>query len=156
MPQIWQQNSELVFCIAGRQPPQAIQALAQQHSQIEVIADPEDMSLIARQCSCSVVPLRLGSGTRIKILHSMAMGLPVVATNIGCEGLIANDREHLIIQDQPKSFARAVLKLIQDRQLWHKLQVNGRQLVESEYDWTKIFGEYEQQLIQKSQKAISN
>ncbi|MEM7761040.1 MAG: glycosyltransferase, partial [Cyanobacteria bacterium P01_A01_bin.40] len=134
---------QIPLCIAGRQPPQIIRDLAKSNAQIEVIADPIDMSLVAAECSLSVVPLRSGSGTRIKILHSMAMGLPVVSTSIGCEGLEVSDRTHLLIKDTPQDFAQGVIELIGDQKLWQQLQAKGRQLVEENYDWSAIFAEYE-------------
>ena len=152
LPLIVQQ--QISFCIAGREPPQIVRELADNHPNIELVANPENMSLVAAQCSLSVVPLRSGSGTRIKILHSMAMGLPVVTTSIGCEGLEVIDRQHLLIHDDPHDFARAVLEIIEDRQLWHQLQTNSRQLVERRYDWTAIFAHYEHQLIEISGKNI--
>ena len=156
LPQIWQQNPDLRFCIAGRQPPQAIRELALKNTRVEVITNPKNMSIIAQQCCCSLVPLRLGSGTRIKILHSMAMGLPVITTSLGCEGLMVSDRQNLLIQDRDTDFAEAVVGLKRDRQLWDKLQLNGRQLVESEYNWTTIFAEYEQQLIAECVNKIKS
>ena len=152
LPLILRRDRHLTFCIAGREPPQIVQQLAGDRSNIELVANPEDMSQVAAECSLSVVPLRSGSGTRIKILHSMAMGLPVVTTSIGCEGLEVLDRKHLLIHDEPHNFADAVLELISDRQLWHQLQLNGRQLIEEQYDWTAIFVRYEQQLIDMSGK----
>ncbi len=155
-PGILQQDPNISFCIAGREPPKLIQELATQNSQIEVIANPEDMSKIATECSLSVVPLRSGSGTRIKIMHSMAMGLPVISTSLGCEGLNIVDQEHLLIRDKPKNFAQAVAELINNQELWHKLQINGRQLVEANYDWSAIFAEYEPELIRASRTVINN
>ena len=155
LPAIWQQNPNISFCIAGREPPKFIQDLALENPLIEVIADPEDMSLVAAQCSLSVVPLRSGSGTRIKILHSMAMGLPVVTTTIGCEGLDICDRQHLLIRDVPSNFAQGVIELIQNQELWQSLQINGRRLVENNYDWTTIFSVYEQELL-NSKVSIFN
>lgn len=148
LPNIWQLNPDLKFCIAGREPPKVIHELASKYPQIEVIANPQDMSVVAAECSLSVVPLRSGSGTRIKILHSMAMGLPVVSTTLGCEGLEVKNQEHILIQDQSPGFAQAVVKLTQDQKLWQQLQINGRQLVETKYDWTAIFSEYEQRLVE--------
>ncbi|MEL6441254.1 MAG: glycosyltransferase [Cyanobacteria bacterium J06621_8] len=145
-PLIQSQNPQITLCIAGRQPPQIIQDLAQSQTSIEVIADPQDMSQVAAECSLSIVPLRSGSGTRIKILHSMALGLPVVSTSIGCEGLETGDRTHLLIRDTPQDFAQSLLELIGDSQLWQELRTKGRQLVEENYDWTAIFAEYETQL----------
>ncbi|MEM8828037.1 MAG: glycosyltransferase [Cyanobacteria bacterium P01_G01_bin.19] len=146
LPIILSQSPDLSFCIAGREPPKLIEDLASENQQIEVIRNPEDMSFVAAECSLSVVPLRSGSGTRIKILHSMAMGLPVVSTSIGCEGLQIESDRHLLIRDTPEEFALATIKLTQERRLWDKLGDNGRQLVEKHYDWTAIFSEYEREL----------
>ena len=155
LPLILQQNPAISLCIAGRQPPKIIQELAVSHAQIEVIGDPEDMSQVAAECSLSIVPLRSGSGTRIKILHSMAMGLPVVSTSIGCEGLEIGDRQHLLIHDDPDDFAGGIIELLENQDLWYRLQTEGRQLVENEYDWSAIFAEYESQLIAVKQGTTS-
>lgn len=150
LPIIWQQEPNISCCIAGREPPQFIQDLASNNPLIEVIADPEDMSVVAAQCSLSVVPLRSGSGTRIKILHSMAMGLPVVSTSIGCEGLEACDRQHLLIHDTPKNFALGAIELIRNKELWQTLNNNSSQLIKDKYDWTAIFSVYEQELLRQT------
>jgi len=146
-PLIQQEDSTISFCIAGREPPKMIQDLAKSHNNIEVIVAPEDMSLVAQECFLSVVPLRHGSGTRIKILHAMAMGLPVVSTNIGYEGLDMIDGIHLLVRDRPQDFATAVRQIYQDPKLWVKLRKNGRQLVEEKYDWQNIFTQYEKEIF---------
>jgi glycosyltransferase involved in cell wall biosynthesis len=146
------QHAHIKFCIAGNQPPTIIKNLAVLDSKVEVIADPEDMSEIAKECMISVVPLRLGGGTRIKILHSLAMGLPVVSTSLGCESLEVIDGVHLLIKDDPEEFAQAILQLYTDAQIRNKLRTNGRKLVEAKYDWQSIFAEYEQAIL-KRQKA---
>lgn len=86
----------------------------------------------------SVVPLRIGSGTRLKILESMALGTPVVATSVGAEGIAARDGEHLRIADSPEEFARAVLELIADPKLRGGMATAARRLVEIDYDWKPI------------------
>jgi tetratricopeptide (TPR) repeat protein len=138
---------DLTFCVAGNQPPTILENLAVPNSRIEVIANPKDMSEIAKDCMISVVPLRLGGGTRIKILHSMAMGLPVVSTSLGCEGLEVIDGVHLLIRDDPEEFARAILQLYNDASLRNELRKNGRNLVEQKYDWQSIFAEYEREIL---------
>lgn len=146
LPIIWKHNSEITFCIAGAEPPQTILDLAQD-PRITVIANPEDMSDVARNCCMTVVPLRIGSGTRIKILHSLAMGLPVVSTRLGCEGLAVEDGVHLLVRDEPAAFAEAVLQLLTTVELQQRLRHNGRTLVEQEYDWQRIFQEAEQEIV---------
>ncbi|BAU64179.1 glycosyl transferase family protein [Stanieria sp. NIES-3757] len=150
--QIQSTNPALSLCIAGREPPSIIENLARANSNIEVIANPTDMSEVARDCRIAVVPLRLGSGTRLKILQALAMGLPVVSTSLGCEGLEVIDGQHLLIRDRPHEFAEAVLQLNCDRSLRDKLRQNGRDLVESQYDWSNIFSLYEQEILQQLKK----
>jgi glycosyltransferase involved in cell wall biosynthesis len=147
LPELTKTNSQINLVIAGRKPPSIVQNLATLHSSIEVIADPEDMSLVAQSCSIAIVPLRLGSGTRIKILHAMAMGLPVVSTSLGCEGLDVIDGVHLLIRDEPQAFAEAILQLDRQIDLWQQLRENGRNLVETKYDWQNIFADYEKELF---------
>ena len=145
LPKIWEQDRELVFCVAGRDPGKQIQELAQD-SRIEVVASPKDMSEVAKDCMMSVVPLRLGSGTRLKVLHSMAMGLPVISTSLGCEGLLVKEEVDILIKDDPQKFADGVVKISRDGDLRNKLRVNGLELVKNKYDWRSIFSRFESQI----------
>jgi glycosyltransferase involved in cell wall biosynthesis len=85
-----------------------------------------------------VVPLRLGAGTRIKILEGMASGVPIVTTSRGCEGIQVQDGEHLLVADTPADFSAQVLRILTDKDLALTLAKNGRRLVEEEYSWEKI------------------
>jgi glycosyltransferase involved in cell wall biosynthesis len=105
------------------------------------------MSDIARMCCLTVAPMRVGGGTRIKILHSMAMGLPVVSTSLGCEGLSVVDGRQLLIRDQPDQFAEAVLRLISDPALRNDLRIGARTLVEERFDWKPIFKKLEEEIL---------
>jgi polysaccharide biosynthesis protein PslH len=97
----------------------------------------DDIRPALAQSWATVVPLRQGGGTRLKILESMAVGTPVVATSKGAEGLdFAPDRD-LLIADTPGEFARAVLRLLNDANLRESISRNGRLAVER-YDWAKI------------------
>ncbi len=151
MPLIWKEEPDMQFCIAGADPPETVLALAKD-PRIEVVASPEVMEDVARDCHISVVPLRVGSGTRIKILHAMAMGLPVVSTSLGCEGLDGVDGEHLLIRDEPEQIAQAVLAVDRDRILWKNLRTNGRSLVEERYDWQAIYADFEAKLFEAWQQ----
>lgn len=84
------------------------------------------------------VPLRMGAGTRIKILEAMASGLPIVTTSKGCEGLLVKDGEHLLIADTPAEFAQAIIRLLQDRRVALQLAANARNLVEGKYGWETV------------------
>ena len=92
---------------------------------------------IARSWAC-VVPLRLGSGTRLKILEAMALGTPVITTRKGGEGLAVTHGEHLLIAEDAEDFARCVVALLHNPDLRDRLSANGRRLVEARYAWAQI------------------
>jgi glycosyltransferase involved in cell wall biosynthesis len=79
--------------------------------------------------------LRAGGGMRVKILNAMAQGLPIVTTTLGCEGIAVEHGRHALIADTPADFADAVLKLLDDPLLAQKLGSNGRELIQSTYDY---------------------
>jgi glycosyltransferase involved in cell wall biosynthesis len=138
MPLVWRSDPSVALYIAGRNPHEAITQLSRD-SRIQVIANPPDMREIAKQCCAAVVPMRIGGGTRIKILDSLAMGLPTITTSRGCEGLSVVDDVHLLVRDAPETFAAAAMELIRDSHLRARLSVQGRQLVEQRYSWPAQF-----------------
>ena len=89
---------------------------------------------------CSLVPLRYGGGTRIKILEAMALGTPVVSTSKGAEGLRVEHNHDILIADKPQAFAHEVLRLMSSASLREKLSNNGYQTVSQYYDW-KLIGQ---------------
>lgn len=86
----------------------------------------------------NVVPLRLGSGTRLKILESMALGVPLVSTSKGAEGLNVHPEQDILIADTPYTISDAICRLFDDADLRARLVRNGRAMVEREYDWGAI------------------
>jgi glycosyltransferase involved in cell wall biosynthesis len=87
---------------------------------------------------CSVVPLRVGGGTRLKILDAWSMGKAVVSTSIGCEGLETVDGRNILIRDDAKGFADAVVQILSDAELRKRLGHEGRSTVENHYAWQII------------------
>ena len=92
---------------------------------------------VASSWICAV-PLRVGGGTRLKILEAMALGTPVVATSKGAEGLAVTPEQDILIADNPAEFARQTVRLLRDGELRQRLAENGRRLVERSYSWTEI------------------
>jgi glycosyltransferase involved in cell wall biosynthesis len=134
MPIVWSRDPSIRLCVAGRNPPPEIVNMAVD-PRVEIYANPPDMREVARGCSLTIVPLRVGGGTRIKILDAMSMGLPVVSTAMGCEGLAVEHGADILIADEPGQLADAILKVNFDRVLRDTLRTNGRSLVERRYDW---------------------
>jgi polysaccharide biosynthesis protein PslH len=87
---------------------------------------------------CFIVPLRVGGGTRLKILEAWGLGLPVVSTTVGCEGLQVRAGDNILIADTPGDFAKAVSSVLGDRDLWARLSRAGRETAVRSYDWGKI------------------
>jgi sugar transferase (PEP-CTERM/EpsH1 system associated) len=86
----------------------------------------------------SVAPLRVGGGTRLKVLEALALGTPVVATSKGAEGLSLTPGRDVLIANAPAEFAGAVLRVLGDPTLREVLSRNGRQTVAAQYDWQQI------------------
>jgi glycosyltransferase involved in cell wall biosynthesis len=98
----------------------------------------EDIRPSITRSMVSVVPLRSGGGTRLKILESLALGTPVVATPKGAEGLELTPGRDLLIAEQPADFAEAVLSLLAEPGLRETLRLNGRRAVEAKYNFATI------------------
>jgi glycosyltransferase involved in cell wall biosynthesis len=89
------------------------------------------------------VPLRIGGGSRLKILESLASGLSVVSTTVGAEGLCLRDGEHLTLADDPPSFAGSLLNALREPGHAQSLAAKGRRLVLERYDWDVLAGALE-------------
>jgi glycosyltransferase involved in cell wall biosynthesis len=95
----------------------------------------DDVRPYLAKAAVVVVPLRIGSGTRLKVLEAMAMGKAVVSTSVGCEGLDVIHGQHLLIADEPGAFAKAVIRLLEYPAEAHELGCRARALVETAYGW---------------------
>lgn len=93
-----------------------------------------DIDPFVRQSRVLVVPMRAGSGMRVKILEAMARGLPVVSTAVGCEGIDIVPGRHLLVEDDPSRFADAVARVLNDDVLAASLAAEARALVMAKYD----------------------
>jgi polysaccharide biosynthesis protein PslH len=120
--------------IVGRSPSADLRALADRTS-ISVEADVPSVVDYYRRATIAIVPLRIAGGTRIKILEAWALGVPVVTTSIGCEGLDGIGGKHFVVADTPADFARACVELLQSPSHRERLVRNGRELVWEKYRW---------------------
>ncbi len=126
-----------VHCIfAGRRP--ADDLAGRKDTGIEFTGFVDDMRTQFARAKLFVVPLRIGGGTRLKILEALAMGLPVVSTSVGAEGLELRDGEHLLIRDDPREFATAVRELLGDAERRATLAAAGHARVRERYDWSAV------------------
>lgn len=136
LPRISRVLSEAEMWIVGIAPPPEVTQL--DGDGVHVTGRVDDVVPYYRRSAVVVVPLRAGGGTRLKVLEAMALGRPVVATTVGCEGLDVIDGEHLLIADSPEQFTEKTVRLLTDRALYQRIATNARQLVVSRYDWDAI------------------
>ena len=133
-PLLRDRHPSLVWRLVGKNP-NAVSRFTDGDTRIEVIGPvPDAVREIARS-RIAVVPLRAGSGTRLKILEAWAAGLPVVSTTLGAEGLSAHDEEHLLLADTPENFVLDVTRLLSCTELCETLGAAGRLLLEKEFTW---------------------
>ena len=128
---------DVAFSIVGGNPSGRVQKLTERDGVVVTGRVPEIKPYFA-EATVFVVPLRIGSGTRLKILEALAMGKAIVSTTVGAEGLDLKDREEIFIADAPTDFADAVTRLLTDSELRRRVGENGRARVERDYDWRSI------------------
>jgi glycosyltransferase involved in cell wall biosynthesis len=136
------------FLIIGRNPPASIRRLSSADGSIEVTGTVPDVRPHLRGASLMVLPLRIGGGTRIKLFEAMAMGLPVVSTTIGAEGLPVLDGEHLLLADVPQAFAERVCALLQDEERRCRMGDTARAWIRSRFDWSASAEAFERYCFQ--------
>lgn len=137
LPHVQKHVPDARLVIVGKDPVADIVALSSRPDVIVAGGVPDIVPYYQQTCA-TVVPLRGGGGTRLKILESMALGRPVVSTTIGCEGLAVVDGEHVVVRDDPESFASATVSLLQNPTKAAALARRARALVEERYDWAVI------------------
>jgi polysaccharide biosynthesis protein PslH len=133
-PRIRAERPQVSFDIIGARPPRKILKLANDGTGIKVRGYVEELTPYLEKAGVLVVPVRVGSGMRVKILNGMSSGLPIVSTSIGCEGIRAEHGRHLFIADTAEDFADSTLNLLEDPELGNRMGLNARKLVETTYN----------------------
>jgi len=118
-------------------------------SSVQLTGNVPDVRYPVSSAAVCIVPTRVGSGTRIKLLEAMALGTPVVATSKGAEGIEAIDGQHLLLADEPADFADCTLRLLSGAGLRVRLAGSARRLVEERYGWDAI-GEHFVEMVNLS------
>jgi glycosyltransferase involved in cell wall biosynthesis len=124
--------------VVGRLPSRDLRALAARNPAIEVTGTVPDVRPYLERAAVSVVPLRIGGGTRLKIYEMMAMGVPVVSTAIGAEGLPIRHGEHLLIADTADEQVSAISALLMDPAGAELLAVNALRYVQQHCSWDAV------------------
>lgn len=133
LPLIHRVRPAEIFTIVGWGLTDEVRALL--GPRVVATASVPDVRPYLARASAVVAPIRMGSGTRLKVLEALAMARPLVSTSIACEGLELEPGSHLLVADDPAHFAAAVIRVLEDKALADRLGAVGRQAVESRYGW---------------------
>jgi len=124
--------------VPGRNPSPAFRPQFESIPYVSFTGTVSDMRREIAKAAVSVVPLRIGSGTRMKILEAAAMGKPIVSTTLGAEGLEFVDGSEIVLADQPQAFADAVAGFLRDAARRRSLGRAARRRVEQQYSMTAL------------------
>jgi len=138
-PHVRAEYPEVRLNVIGARPAPVVRQLAAGNPSIRVTGYVDDLTPYLQQTTAMIVPLRSGSGMRVKIVDALARGVPVVSTTVGAEGLDVIPGQHLLVADEPADFAGAALRLLREPDLGARLTRAGRRLAETQYDWRRAY-----------------
>jgi sugar transferase (PEP-CTERM/EpsH1 system associated) len=138
LPRLRRRYPDLRCWIVGKRPAPALLAAVRRCPTLQLVGAVADVRPYLAAAHVYVVPLRMGSGTRLKVLEAMAAGVPLVSTTLGLEGIAARPGEHALVADQAAAFAEAVARLLASPNLRQQLAARARALVETQYDWDRL------------------
>jgi glycosyltransferase involved in cell wall biosynthesis len=140
--QIWPRLSAVLpearLTIVGASPPQPVTELAARDSRVRVTGFVDDVRPYMDRAQVYLCPMRDGGGTRLKILDALAMGVPIVSTTMGLEGIHVEPERDVLVANTPEEFVRQIIRLTADAALRTRLSVNGRAFVEEHFAWSAI------------------
>ena len=136
LPRVREARPDFRFTVCGGPVASSVQRLGDDPS-VRITGTVAETDTHVDDAAVVVVPLRAGSGTRLKILEAFALGRPVVSTTIGCEGLDVEPGRHLLVADGAAEMGDAIVELLADPQRRRALGEAGRQLAEERYDWAR-------------------
>jgi polysaccharide biosynthesis protein PslH len=124
--------------VVGRSPPAGMRRLVSREAGIDVVGTVPDVRPYWERAAVSIVPLRIGGGTRLKIFEAMAMGIPIVSTSVGAEGLPVMHGDHLLIADSPEAQTAAIVSLLKDRETARRMADRARDYVAANCSWDAV------------------
>jgi glycosyltransferase involved in cell wall biosynthesis len=144
LPAVRRSEPRATLCIVGRNPTTSLRRRVEGDPNVELFANVPDVRPYLAKAGVLAVPLRIGGGSRLKILEAMAAGLPVVSTRIGSEGLIVESGRELTVVDDVSDMANALVRVIRQPEHAMAMARNARLVVQAHYDWTRLADQLEQ------------
>lgn len=137
-PRIVAQSPGVKLCVAGKNPPDWLVRVGKTDPRVQITGFIDDVRPYFQKATVCICPILSGGGTRLKILDSLAMGVPVVATSFAASGLFLVHDKHLLLADAEEQFAEYTLQLLNDPSLRSRLANTGAEEVNRLYSWTVV------------------
>ena len=153
-PHIREKIPDATFFIVGQDPPASVRALASQR--IIVTGFVSDIRQEYLKSAVAVSPVRFGAGTLNKILEPLALGIPVVSTSVGIDGLGLKAGKEILVADEPQAFATAVVRMLSDKKLRAEIAGSAAEKIRARYSWEKISSDLEVEYQSVMQRKTSN
>lgn len=138
LPKLLKTIPDIQLTVIGKQPDTPVAQEIAKHPNVKLAGLVEDIRPDVDAAAAYIVPLRIGGGTRLKILDALSMSKAIISTSVGCEGLDVEDGKTIVIADTPDAFAQAIVKVLAEPVWADTIGQQGRQLVESRYDWAAV------------------
>jgi glycosyltransferase involved in cell wall biosynthesis len=143
LPLIREKLPNARFTIAGRSPDARVLRSAEGVDGVTVTGKVADMRPYLWGSKLSIVPIRIGGGTRLKIYECMAAGLPVVSTTVGAEGLSTTDGRDILLADDPADLAAACVRLLTNEGARRAIARNAMEMVRRDFSWEAVSRDFE-------------
>lgn len=138
--------------IIGRGKVEELDRLSQHSKEVDVLGYVDDVRPYIEGSAIYICPIRDGGGTKLKVLDALAMGCPLVAHPLACEGIDVIDKKHVLMASTPQEFANCVQQIIQDADLSTHLSRNGIELIKDLYSYSVISEKFKEILLNSLNK----
>jgi glycosyltransferase involved in cell wall biosynthesis len=138
LPLVQREEAAARFLAVGKNPSSELEACGRGREDVVVTGIVDDVREWVHRAGVYVVPIRYGSGTRLKVLEAFALGMPTVSTCLGAEGIEVHEGKDILLRDGPEEMAQAIVELLRDPQRAARLAVSARANVERNYDWPAL------------------
>lgn len=137
--QLKRQFPELKLYIIGKNPDERLKALAAKYSDIIITGFVEDLEAYFTTCKVNVIPLRFGSGMKVKTINGLCRGIPIVTTTIGAEALKVTHGKDIFIDDTHEGFIKYISALLTEKNTWEQIAAQSKQTAAENYTWDSLY-----------------
>ncbi len=130
---------DLKLYIIGKHPDTRLVELAGRYKDIVLTGFVEDLEEYLPKCRVNVIPLRFGSGMKVKTINGLCRGIPMVSTSIGAEGLRVTHEKDILIADEVQDFAEQTMRLLSDKTLWSNIAAESKKTAAAHYTWDSLY-----------------